>query len=453
MAITSTVKMRKFSDKYIEYYKRCLDNRINCLEGAYRAGKSTINLFSFANHIEYCYDKFHLVSGVSSSKARLNIAEADGRGLTSIFRGRCQHTKYEGNECLRIKSKCGEKVVIFVGGAKSDSHKMIQGLSFGSWIAVELAQHYISKDDKDFVDMALSRLTQSRCRKVWWDLNPTFPTNIVYTKYLDRYSEEQEKGIFPGGYNYMSCSLFDNDTLDDDQREEALSRYPDKESMEYKRYILGLRACAEGLIFSLFAKESSNWIVNDLSEFIKSVAIQFISIGVDFGGNGSDTVFVATLVYNNFKGVLVLRDDKLVMDGGEKDSFDFREKFKEFLLFIISLGVANVRYVYGDSADTVMINDIRRVIKELKMVNNIRILGCYKGTIKERIDSKKQMMAEGRWHVCKEATNVIDSTRTQVWDSRDGHEDERLDNGSVDIDTADAEEYSWSSYIDKLTRV
>lgn len=453
MPITSKVKLKPFSKKYIDYYVRCGSNRINCLEGAYRAGKSVINLYSFANHIDYCEDTVHLVSGSSASKARLNISDCNGLGLTAIFRGRCKPGKYEGNECLRIKSKNGEKIVIFVGGGQSDSYKSIQGLSFGSWLAVELALHYISDDEKDFIDMALSRLTQSKCRKVWWDLNPTYPTHKVYTKYLDKYEDQVEDGTFRGGYNYMTCSLFDNDSLDDDQREEALSRYPDENSMEYKRYILGLRAYAAGLIFSLFAKDNSIWIVNDIKEFIKGIHPQFISIGVDFGGNGSNTAFVASLMYNNFSGVFIVADDELEMSGGEKDSEDFRNKFKEFLQFVIALNIAPLRYAYGDCADPVMVNDMRKVIKELKLVNQLRVLQCYKGTIKERINSKKVMMAEKRWHVYKNCNFVIKSTETQVWDSRDGHEDERLDNGSVDIDIADAEEYSWSTFIDKLIRV
>jgi hypothetical protein len=57
-----------------------------------------------------------------------------------------------------------------------------------------------------------------------------------------------------------------------------------------------------------------------------------------------------------------------------------------------------------------------------------------------------------RWFVYSGATNVISSTATQVWDSREGHEDDRLDNGSVDIDTADAEEYSWSGFIPRLIK-
>lgn len=450
MGYSNQIKLKPFSDRYVQYYIRCFSNQINCLEGAYRAGKSVINIYSFANYLEYCVDKIHLVSGASVATARLNVSDCNGLGLSHIFRGRCKTGKYEGNECLRIKSKAGEKIVVFVGGRQSDSYKKIQGLSFGSWLSVELANLYISNDEKCFIDMALSRLTQSHDLKVWWDLNPVYPSHNVYKKYLDRYENQQAEGNFYGGYNFMRCSLFDNTALSDEQRMSFLSKYPDKNSMEYQRYILGNRACAEGLIFSNFAKDKSPWIVDDLSKFCQSVQKQFISMGVDFGGNGSDTTFVATLFYNNYHGICIVASDKLIMAGGESDAKDFHNKFKEFILFVSSLGICPIRYAFGDCADPVMISEMRNVVKELKLVNQIRVLDCQKHTIKKRIDTKKVLMSTMHWFVYKDAITVIESTETQVWDNREGHEDERLDNGSVDIDTADAEEYSWSSFLDKL---
>lgn len=450
MGYSNQIILKPFSDRYISYYTKCFNNQINCLEGAYRAGKSVINIYSFANYLDYCIDKIHLVTGYSSTTARTNVSDCNGLGLKYIFRGRCKTGKYEGNECLRIKSKRGEKIVLFIGGGQSDSFKKIQGLSFGSWLSVELANLYISDDEKCFIDMALSRLTQSHDIKVWWDLNPVHPKHKVYTKYLDDYESRQKDGKFYGGYNYMKCSLFDNTALTPEQHLSFLSKYPDKNSMEYQRYILGNRACAEGLIFGSFAKDKTPWVVTDLNKFCQGIQKQFISIGVDFGGNGSNTTFVATLFYNNYHGVCIIADDLLEMSGGESDAKDFHDKFKSFVEYVTSLGLSNIKYAWGDCADPVMINEMRNVIKDLKLVNHIRVLDCKKHTIKKRIDTKKVMIALKHWFVYEKATHVIDSTETQVWDNRDGHEDERLDNGSVDIDTADAEEYSWSGFLDKL---
>ena len=81
MGYTNKIKLKRFSDRYLEYYNRCRVNRINCLEGAYRAGKSVINIYSFANYLEWCDDRIHLVSGYSASTARNNVCDCNGLGL------------------------------------------------------------------------------------------------------------------------------------------------------------------------------------------------------------------------------------------------------------------------------------------------------------------------------------------------------------------------------------
>lgn len=453
--VKQDVEIKPFSEKYVDYYNRCFTNRINCLEGAYRAGKSVINILSFANNIDHCEDKLHLVTGYSASSARLNVADCNGLGLRYLFDGRCRTGRYENNDCLFVKDAYNkQKIVIFVGGGKSDSYKSIQGLSFGSWLSVELANLFISDDDRDFINMALSRLTQSKHQRIWWDLNPTYPTHKVYTKYLDKFLGKQEDGSFTGGYNYMTCSLFDNNALTEEQIDNALSLFPDKDSVDYKRNILGLRSASEGIIFKSFAVNRNAYIIQKAKEFLPTIQKQFISIGVDFGGNGSNTTFVATLICNNYSKIFVLADDKIDMSKEENATVShYDEKLKEFLLLVSSWGIASIRYIFCDCADTVMKNETTSVVRDLRSsgLGGIQVRNSVKHTILQRIRTKKQLLCRGNYHIHRRATNVINSTETQVWDSRPGHEDERLDNGTCDIDTADAEEYSWSAFLSELT--
>ena len=133
----------------------------------------------------------------------------------------------------------------------------------------------------------------------------------------------------------------------------------------------------------------------------------------------------------------------------------YSEELKKFITKVYqwreSVG-ATIRYIYCDCADTVMVQETSRVIRELAKygLGGIRVENCYKSTIKKRIDTKNMLLNKGKYHVFKLATHVIDSTSTQVWNDKEGHDDERLDNKTVDIDIADAEEYSWSSFINKL---
>lgn len=441
MKYRRTIKFARLSDKYVSYFENCKTHQINCMEGAFRAGKTVVNILSFAQYLELCEDKLHLVSGASEATARLNVADCNGYGLTYLFAGRCKTGRYEDNACLKIQTKTGEKIIIFVGGGKADSYKRIQGLSFGSWLSVELANLFISDDEKCFIDMAISRLTQSKNRRIWWDLNPVYPNHKVYKKYIDAMMGMEQ-------FNYLQCSLFDNTALSDKQRDNYLSTFSDKDSMEYRRYVLGERAAANGLIFKQFAVKPLEKIVTNRSEFLRGIQPQFISIGVDFGGNKSNTTFVASCLYNNYAGVYIVASDIMIMAGGETDAKDFRDRFKQFIKTVSDLGIAPIRYAFGDCADRVMIAEMRNAIRELGV--QIKVADSVKKSIKERIDVKRQLMATNRWWVSKNAKSVIESTKTQVWNQTAGHEDERLDDGTADIDTADAEEYSWSAFIGHL---
>ncbi len=447
------LEVKEFSKRYADYFGRCYTSRVNCLEGAYRAGKSVINIFSFAEYIDNCEDLIHLATGASAPSARLNISDCNGLGLRYIFQGRCKNGKHEGNECLKITDKKGrEKVVIFVGGGQSDSYKKIQGLSFGSWLSVELANLYISDDDKCFISMALSRLTQSRMQRIWWDLNPTYPKHKVYTKFLDVFEESQSKGSFAGGYNYMVCSLFDNSAISDEQKSNYLTLFGDKECVAYQRNVLGRRACAEGVIFSDFANNKSKYIVDDVHAFLRGRRVQEISIGIDFGGNGSNTTFVASAIYDNFQGIIIIASDVLVNQGRDNGVKEYREKLRLFIERVEQLKVGRIGHIFGDCADQVMIRETRRELSSIGCTRNARVGNCYKGKILDRINTKLLLLATGRYYFYKEAVTAIDSTETQIWNSKEGHQDERLDDGTCDVDTADAEEYSWSSSLKQLIR-
>lgn len=450
MSYSSKLDIKPLSPKYVDYFSKCFTNRFNVLEGAFRSGKSVCNVLSFGLYLETCEDKLHLVSGATVASARLNVADNNGLGLKYLFRGRCKVGKYEENECLKINTKTGEKIVIFVGGAKSDSYKAIQGISYGSWLSVECANLYISNDEHCFIDMALSRLTQSKNQRIWWDLNPVHERHKLYVKYLDKFEQQQKEGTFFGGYNYMKCSLFDNAALTSEQRQNYLSYYPDKNSVEYRRYILGERCAASGLIFKDFALHKEKYIVNDLDEFLKGVKPQFGCIGIDFGGNGSNTAYTYTLFLNNYSSIIIIADDLLDMSDGNSTVADFDKKLEEFINRVNKIGVGKILYLFADNADTVMVNQCKQVIKRMGLYGQIKIMGSQKHTIKKRIDTKTLLMNRGKWFVYKDALNTIDSTSTQVYDDREGHEDERLDNGTVNIDSADSEEYSWSAFLGKL---
>lgn len=457
--LKETIEVVPFNSRYQAYFQLCKYNAINCLEGAYRAGKTLVNISAFAYHVDHCEDATHLVTGYSMSTALNNVVNNPGSpvDLMKLFSGRCRLGKEGNKTVLYVKDMRGSmKYIYIIGGGTARCFNDLQGLTFSSWLSVELANLYVSEDDtKDFIHMCRSRVFKSKDPKIFWDLNPVHPNHLVYKKYLDKYEKQQSLGVAPGGYNYMRCSIFDNTSLTKKNLQFALGSYPDKTSIGYRRYILGERAASDGIVFKQFAINPREYIVESFKEYKRFVRPQFISIGIDFGGNGSNTAFCATVISDNFSRVMPVYSDEIDMSQPENQTVRvYSERFKKFLRTVYAWreSVAPIRCVYCDYADTVMVNETARVVRELAKegIAGISVENCYKSTIKKRIDTKNMLLDKGRYHVFRKATHVIDSTSTQVWNDKPGHEDERLDDHTADIDIADAEEYSWSNFMGEL---
>lgn len=235
----------KWTAKHKEYMHKGIKATISVAEGAVRAGKTVDNVAMFAKMLELgVQDKIHLASGSTSANAKLNIGDCNGFGLEYIFRGRCKWSKYKGNECLRIKTANREYIVIFVGGSKADSFKKIRGNSYGMWIATEINLHHDS-----FIKDAFNRQIASKTRRVFWDLNPSSPANFIYKDYIDKFEE-----TYGERYNYEHFTIRDNASITEDRIRDIESQY-DKNSVWYRRDILGERCNAEGLVYPMFNKD------------------------------------------------------------------------------------------------------------------------------------------------------------------------------------------------------
>ena len=239
-----------FSEKHKDYIRRCEACMYNVAEGAVRAGKTVDNVFAFAHELKTTPDRIHLATGSTMANAKLNIGDANGFGLEWIFRGQCHWGKYKDNEALFVKGPAThgrQKIIIFAGGAKEDSFKKIRGNSYGMWIATEINLHH-----DNTIKEAFNRQLAAQRLKVFWDLNPDNPRAPIYAEYIDKYQRQADAGDFPGGYNYMHCTIYDNINITTERLREVESRY-DKNSIWYLRDIKGMRVVANGLIYRRFA--------------------------------------------------------------------------------------------------------------------------------------------------------------------------------------------------------
>lgn len=439
-----------FGGKHLEYMRRTRAAAINVAEGAVRAGKTVDNVFAFAYELETAPDKLHLATGSTIANAKLNIGDCNGYGLEGIFRGRCRWGKYKDNECLRIKTRTGLKVVIFAGGAKADSFKKIRGNSYGMWIATEINLHH-----DNTIKEAFNRQLAAKRRKVYWDLNPDNPNAPIYAEYIDKYAKQQAAGRFLGGYNYEHFTIRDNLTIPGQRINEIVSQY-DAESVWYRRDILGERCVADGLVYQQFADHPERYVM-DLSKLPEEerrrllASIDFISIGVDFGGNRSLTTFVATAVLRGFAGLLVLRDHHIK---GRKGDIDSDVVDREFVGFVHRLKRdfpgAYVKYCFADSEAQYLINSLRRASNAAGL--GVQFGDSAKHGITQRIYCAQTLLNTGRLHVLADCELVVSGLKSAVWDkdAAEKGKDVRLDNFSSDIDILDGFEYSWERFMKRL---
>lgn len=430
-----------FGVKHMEYIRKSAYATINVAEGAVRAGKTVDNVMAFAHELKTTKDKIHLASASTLGTAKIIIGDCNGFGLEHFFRGQCRWGKYKGNEALIIKGAdtgYRTRIVIFSGAMLSNSYKSIRGNSYGMWIATEINLH-----NKEFIKEAFNRSLAAHKRKVFWDLNPDNPKSWIYTDYIDKYSEDSKTGKLLGGYNYQHFTIDDNINISADRKAEIKSQY-DPSSIWYKRDILGMRLMAEGLIFKTFADNPDRFVVEAVPGNISN-----IQIGVDFGGNKSKTTFVATAYIGNFEKLCVIDDYKVDGGKGEVDPDTINKRFVEFVKRLYQkYNPMLIKFAWADNEAQALINGLRGSVIKSRLL--VKVVDCYKAPVNDRIATLAMLMATDRFYVLKHCKNVINSLSEQIWNSKYENEDVRLDDGTVDIDTADALEYSFSKYIKLL---
>ena len=348
-----------------------------------------------------------------------------------FFRGQCRWGKYKGNECLRI---CGkdtgykEKIVLFCGGAKSDSYKKFRGMSIGLWIATEINLHH-----EETIREAQRRQINADIKRFYWDLNPESPNAEIYRKFIDVYEEKSESGQLKGGFNLTTFNIFDNINLSKENLDEEISKY-EVGSVYYKRDILGLRCAAEGIVFQDFAENTDKYLIDkkDAPKSFKSVGI-----GYDLGGNKSNFALVATGISRDSQ-VTVLRAVEI-----EPQDMKLEDVEKAAIEFI-----QGVEKDYNCRAEYCYIDD--NYYTTVNSLNNWRYIFDSAAHIKasmpleDRPLMMTKLMAQGRFKLVKgECEPLVEQLQNVVFDDK-AEKAIIQDNGEMNIDCVDSLYYSFA---------
>ena len=213
------------------------DGWMTVWEGAIRSGKTVASIIAWLMYLSNTNERVFFMSGKTYGSLIRNVIDGEF-GLLSLGAPYVEITKDRtGSSVLLV----GDKKVYLFGASDDGAYMRLKGLTAGGWYADEVATH-----PESFIVEALSRTAVSSDRRIFWTLNPTFPSHYIYQKFLDRWEGQD-------GYRRYHFTLDDNLAMTDERKAQLAAQYTGR----YKSiYILGLRVAATGAIYDGFNRSS-----------------------------------------------------------------------------------------------------------------------------------------------------------------------------------------------------
>ena len=388
-------------------------------DGSVRSGKTSVLSISF---ILWAMSKFNNQNFCISSKT---ISSAERNIVKPILNIKYMHQnfniKYTKRTLVITRGNVINYFYLF-GGQDESSYQAVQGITLAGALLDEVVLM-----PESFVNQTLARCSVSGS-KFWFSCNPENPNHWFYNNWVLDHENKNAK--------YLHFTMDDNPSLTQDIKDRYNSMYS---GVFYDRYILGQWVRAEGVIYKEFADNIENYLIDD----VNNEDIIIINVGVDFGGNKSAHAFVATGVTAGLKKVIVLETKRIteLINPTQLDNY-----FADFcdMVYTKYNKAFNTRC---DNADPVLIRGLKTKAFERRLRTNIK--NALKKPIKDRIDLVVRLIGEKKLFLLRDSTKDLQKgLREAIWDSK--KEDQRLDDGSTDIDILDAFEYSIEEYMNDL---
>lgn len=397
-------------------------------DGAVRSGKTSIMMWAFVRWAmeNFSGQRFGVCGRTVDSCTKNIIVPFTAMSLAKeryIVRWR------RGDKVMEVRRGAVTNYFEVFGGKDEASYTLIQGRTLAGVLLDEVVLM-----PRSFVEQALARCSVDGAR-LWFSCNPGSPHHWFYQEWIKRSRERNAL--------YLHFEMTDNPGLS----RRTLERYENMYAgIFYDRYVRGLWVAAEGIVYKDFANDTEKYLIGDPLEWAKQNGTSFsiISIGVDFGGTKSATKFQATGITKDFR-VVALEEEYIKNEEIDPDALNRR--FATFCQLITSkYGYSQTR---ADSSETVLIRGLDHTAQKLRLGTQVK--NALKMQITDRIRLVVLLMKQGRFKVSRSCPHLIDALQSAIYDP-DKFEDERLDDGTSDIDSLDAFEYSIEPYYKDLER-
>jgi PBSX family phage terminase large subunit len=258
--------------------------------------------------------------------------------------------------------------------------------------------------------------------KIFATTNPDRPNHWLLKKYI----ENPETDL-----KYYQFLIEENTFLPPDYVENLKKTLV---GADYERFILGKWVAAENAIYRIFSDNKAKFLTSTVPEKFDRV-----NVGVDFGGSSSAHAFVCTGISGG--NLYALQSEKLPAKG--VNPAQLNRAIGDFLREIAQK-FGRIDAVYCDSAEQTLINGLRAHLPQF-CVKNAR-----KKPILDRIRATSALMGLERFFILQDNCPTLENAlETAMWRAK-STSDERLDDGSSDIDSLDAFEYSFENFIKLL---
>lgn len=385
--------------------------RINILQGSVRSGKTYVSLilwgFWVASKPPECT---FLMAGKTLTTLKRNVLAL----LQEIFGDRNFEYSLSSKEAVFF----GRKIYLEgVGDIRSESK--IRGMTLDGAYCDEL-----SLFDEDFFVMLMSRLSKPDAKLIA-TTNPDHPRHWLKKNYLDN----KELDLLD-----LHFSLDDNTFLDKKYVESLKKEY---KGIYYDRFIKGLWVAAEGRVYPDIPKIL---LLDELAlaDMLERSPPMLAVVGVDYGGNKSASVFTLVAFSRGYNLVYVL-----------DEYYDSKNKSAEHLIsaFAEQIGRWREQYpiaaAYCDSAEQLLVKSFRNAV-------TLEVKNAVKRPVNTRINMLNRLISSRRIFIAEKCRHFIEAVETAVWDDKRTDCDIRLDDGTSDIDSLDAFEYTIERYEKEL---
>lgn len=267
-----------------------------------------------------------------------------------------------------------------VGASDERAEQKIRGLSLAGAYCDEISLY-----PESFVQMLKNRL-RIKGAMMFGTMNPDNPNHFINIDLIHN-EEITDKTIW---YSTMD----DNPYLDPGYVQRTKTLYP-KNSMWYKRYILGIDCLAEGAIYDMWDEKRHVKDIPDLQNWKWYV-------GIDYGTN-NPCVFLMIGVHNGEAYVAGEYYYDASKHARQKDDAEYARDLQTFI------GNVNIESVIIDPSALSFKVAIRKLGIRVRDANN---------TVLDGIRTVARLLASDKLHVNKTCVNLIKEMSGYVWDAK-----------------------------------